>query len=109
MWYHTAVALMRFSMVLKNEHRVYIVRNKVPRDLQEAVASATARGGKRSCNNSLKTKDGEAEKHKAPAVLMHFNTVLARDSVLAEDQPYLSSLRAAACLVRIGAELRPFS
>jgi hypothetical protein len=42
-------------------------------------------------------------------VLMHFNTVLARDSVLAEDQPYRSSLRAAACLVRAGAGLRPFN
>jgi hypothetical protein len=39
---------MRFSMaILKNERSVYIVRNKVPRDLQEAVANVLGNGKER--------------------------------------------------------------
>ena len=84
-WYHTAVSSMRFSMgILKNRHGVHFVRRKVPNGLEEAVAKVLGNGKARRTflQQSLKTKDGAAAKRKAPAVLMHFDSVLARARVL---------------------------
>jgi hypothetical protein len=86
---------MRFSMgILQNRHRVHFVRRKVPKGLQEAVAKVLGNGKARQTflQQSLKTKDGGVAKKRAPAVLMHFDGVLARARMLAEEQPFRTTL-----------------
>lgn len=86
---------MRFSLgIFKNRFGVHFVRRKVPKALGEAIAKALGNGKARQTflQQSLETKDGEVAKRKAPAVLMHFDGVLARARVLAEGQPFRTTL-----------------
>jgi integrase len=76
---------MRFSMgVIKNEHGVYIVRLKVPKGLEGPVAQVLGNGKSRQefLQQSLRTKDKDDAKRRAPAVLTSFNRVLDRARAL---------------------------
>lgn len=86
---------MVFSMsVIKNQHGVYIVRRKVPKALEPAVAIVLGNGKQRQAflQQSLRTKDAAVAKAKAAKVLVAFEQILAKARALGS-APYLTDLR----------------
>jgi hypothetical protein len=76
---------MRVSMSLfRNEHGVWGVRKKVPKKLEDAVATVLGNGKKRQSwlQRSLRTKDRREAQRLAPPVLMEFDRVLANAETL---------------------------
>jgi hypothetical protein len=65
--------------LLRNKHGVYYVRKKVPKQLEHAVARVLGEGKERRTilKKSLRTKELQEAKRKAPAVLMQFDSLSA--------------------------------
>jgi hypothetical protein len=79
-WYKAVVSTMRVSMSLfQNQHGVWCVRKKVPKALEQAVATVLGNGKKRQpwLQRSLRTKDKQEAKRLAPPILMELDRVLA--------------------------------
>jgi hypothetical protein len=65
--------------LLRNKHGVFYVRRKVPKPLEHAVAQVLGKGKERQTflKQSLRTKEQQEAKRKAPAILMQLDSVLA--------------------------------
>ena len=86
---------MRVSMSLsQNEHGVWVVRKKVPKGLEEAVATVLGDGKKSQSwlQRSLRTKDKREAQRLAPPVLMEFDRTLANAEALNAAQPLRKTL-----------------
>jgi hypothetical protein len=86
---------MRVSMSLvQNEHSVWCVRKKVPKTLEQAVATVLSNGKKRQpwLQRSLRTKDKAEAKRLAPPVLIEFDRILADAEALLADRPLRTAL-----------------
>jgi hypothetical protein len=78
----------------KNEHGVWVVRHKVKKRLQEAVARVLDNGKERQTwlQKSLGTKDPHEAKRRAVAVLADFNKTLDQAEALLVELPLRTSL-----------------
>jgi hypothetical protein len=86
---------MRVGMSLfQNEHSVWCVRKKVPKALEQAVATVLGNGKKRQpwLQRSLRTKDKQEAKRLAPPVLMEFDRVLADAEASTAERPLRTTL-----------------
>jgi integrase len=86
---------MRISMSsFQNEHGVWCVRKKVPKRLEQAVATVIGTGKKRQAwlKRSLRTKDKQQAKRIAPAVLIEFDRILADAEALLAERPLRTTL-----------------
>jgi hypothetical protein len=86
---------MYVGMGLKqNEHGVWIVRQRVPPRLREAVALVLDNGKERQTwlQKSLRTKDQREAKRLAPAVLVEFRKTLDEAEARLAERPLRSSL-----------------
>lgn len=81
---------MRVIMgVVKNQHGIFVVRKKVPKGLEEAVARVLADGRERVSwlQRSLGTKDVRTANTAAKPILMEFDAVLAKAEALLSPIP----------------------
>jgi integrase len=80
--------------LIQNEHGVWCVRRKVPKRLEEAVA--TAMGASKAkvswLKESLRTKDEGQAKIRSKPVMMKFDRIIAEAETLLLEQPVRSSL-----------------
>jgi integrase len=80
--------------LIQNEHGVWCVRRKVPKHLEEAVA--TVRGASKArqpwLKRSLRTKDEKRAKVLAKPVMIEFDRVLAQAEALLIEHPVRTSL-----------------
>jgi hypothetical protein len=86
---------MRVSMSLvQNEHSVWCVRKKVPKTLEQAVATVLSNGKKRQpwLQRSLRTKDKAEAKRLAPPVPIEFDRILADAEALLAERPLRTAL-----------------
>jgi integrase len=86
---------MRVGMSLfQNEHSVWCVRKKVPKALEQAVATVLGNGKKRQpwLQRSLRTKDKQEAKRLAPPVLMEFDRILADAEASTAERPLRTTL-----------------
>jgi integrase len=86
---------MRVGMSLfQNEHSVWCVRKKVPKALEQAVATVLGNGKKRQpwLQRSLRTKDKREAKRLAPPVLMEFDRILADAEASTAERPLRTTL-----------------
>ena len=87
--------MVRVGMgLIKNEHGVWCVRKKVPRQLEEAVARVQDASKSRQpwLKRSLRTKDEKRAKVLAKPVMMEFDRVLAQAEALLIEHPVRTSL-----------------
>jgi integrase len=94
-WYQTAVSFMRFAMgLLKNSHGVYILRKKVPKRLERAVAQVQGNGKPKQVflQQSLKTKEKRDAERRAVPLLLEFDRILAQAEALIAERPLRQSL-----------------
>jgi hypothetical protein len=81
---------MRVAMgILRNKFGTYYVRKKVPKKLEAAVAQLLGNGKDRQAflKESLKTKELNEAKRRAPAVFLKFDGLIARASSRVADLP----------------------
>ncbi|HWW33599.1 MAG TPA: DUF6538 domain-containing protein, partial [Xanthobacteraceae bacterium] len=80
--------------LFQNEHSVWCVRKKVPKALEQAVATVLGNGKKRQpwLQRSLRTKDKQEAKRLAPPVLMEFDRVLADAEASTAERPLRTTL-----------------
>jgi integrase len=80
--------------LVQNEHGVWCVRKKVPKTLEQTVATVLSNGKKRQpwLQRSLRTKDKAEAKRLAPPVLMEFDRILADAEALLADRPLRTAL-----------------
>ncbi len=81
--------------VVKNRHGIYVVRKKVPKGHEEAVARVlgeTRRSRVSWLQRSLGTKDLRAANIAAKPILMEFDAILAKAAALASPIPKRDSL-----------------
>jgi integrase len=86
---------MRVGMSLfQNEHSVWCVRKKVPKALEQAVATVLGNGKKRQpwLQRSLRTKNKQEAKRLAPPVLMEFNRIFADAEASTAERPLRTTL-----------------
>jgi hypothetical protein len=78
----------------QNEHGVWIVRNRVPKRLQEAAARVLDNGKERQTflQRSLGTKDRKEATRLAPEVLVAFRKILDEAEALLAERPLRTSL-----------------
>jgi len=80
--------------LMKNEHGIWVVRRKVPKHLQQAVASVLHNDKERQTwlQKSLDTKDKKEATRLAPEVLSVFNNTLAQAEAQLAERPLRTSL-----------------
>jgi hypothetical protein len=80
--------------LFQNEHSVWCVRKKVPKALEQAVATVLGNGKKRQpwLQRSLRTKDKREAKRLAPPVLMEFDRILADAEASTAEWPLRTTL-----------------
>ena len=86
---------MQISMSLfQNQHGVWCVRKKVPKALEQAVATVLGNGKKRQpwLQRSLRTKDKQEAKRLAPPILMELDRVLADAEASTAERPLRTTL-----------------
>jgi integrase len=80
--------------LFQNEHGIWCVRKKVPKGLEQSVATILGNGKKRQpwLQRSLRTKDKQEAKRLAPPVLMEFDRLLAEAEALLAERPLRTTL-----------------
>jgi hypothetical protein len=80
--------------LIQNEHGVWCVRRKVPRHLEEAVATVQGRSKTRQpwLKRSLRTKDEARAKVLAKPIMMEFDRIVADAEALLAERPVRTSL-----------------
>jgi uncharacterized protein DUF6538 len=87
--------MVRVGMgLIKNEHDVWCVRRKVPKHLEEAVATVLGASKSRQpwLKRSLRTKDEKRAKVLSKPVMMEFDRVIADAEALLVQHPLRTSL-----------------
>ena len=86
---------MRVAMgIIKNEHGVYNLRKKVPKNLTQAVAEVmgSSKPSVSWLKKSLGTKDRKLAKVRAAPILMEFDRILAKAEAQAAERPLRTPL-----------------
>jgi integrase len=87
--------MVRVGMgLIKNEHGVWCVRRKVPKHLEEAVATVLSASKSRQpwLKRSLRTKDEKRAKLLSKPVMMEFDRVIADAEALVAERPVRTEL-----------------